>query len=131
MLRLERTGTSHHSGSDGVASTNSTLTGGIKETEATKEDLARLKQVQAKLTQENSDHAQRAKTIEIKVEGHVSQDKLESSIASINDVIRQRKGLTEKRMSEMTTMIAQRDRQADERLKLMSKTMSTNAWWAS
>ena len=56
--------------------------------------MVRLKQVQAKLTQEeNSDYAQRAETlmsemeqlrramIEIKADGRVHQDKLESSIA--------------------------------------------------
>ena len=57
------------------------------------------------------------------MEGRISQDKLQSSVASINDLIRQREGLTGKRMSEKTTIMAQRDRQADERPKLMSETM--------
>ena len=61
--------------------------------------------------------------IEIKAEGSINQDKLESSIASINDLIRQRECLTEKRMSEIATTMAQRDRQADERLKHLSETM--------
>ena len=138
-LQLERTATYQHSGSDGAASPNSTITRGIKETEAIKEDfgrsLAQLKQVHAKLTQENSDHAQRAEAlmkkmeelrrglINIKIEGRISQDKLELSIVSINDLYRQREGLTEKRMSEMTTILAKRIQQVDERLKLMSETM--------
>ena len=64
--------------------------------------MAQLKQVQAKLTQENCDHSQRAEALTkkleelkkgliiIKMEVRVSQDKLESSNASINDLIRQR-----------------------------------------
>ena len=130
-LRLERT-ISPHSGSSSKASPSSTITGGIKETEAIREDMgwsmARLKQIQAELAQENGDHARRAEVlmkeveelrrglIEIKMEGHINQGKLETSMASIKD-------LAEERISEMTAIMAQRDQQADERLKLMSETM--------
>ena len=41
---------------------------------------------------------------------------METSMASV-------KGLTEKRISEMTAIMAQRDQQADERLKFISETM--------
>ena len=67
--------------------------------EATREDLGRsmaqLKQVQAKLVQENGDHAQRAEVlmkemdefrrgvIEMKMEGRINQDKMETSMASV------------------------------------------------
>ena len=90
--------------------------------------MAQLKQDQAKLVQENGDHAQRAEVlmkemdelrrgvIEMKIEGRINQDKIETSMASV-------KGLTEKRISEMTAIIAQRDQQADEQLKLISETM--------
>ena len=50
--------------------------------------------------------------IEIKMEGRISQGKLESSIASINDLVRQRDGLTKRRITEMTSIMEQRDLQA-------------------
>ena len=131
-FRLECTATPQDSGSGSVASSSSTITRGIKETEAINEDLGRsmaqLKQVQAELSQENSDHAQRAEVlmkemeelrrgvIEMKMEGHINQGKMETSMASV-------KGLTEKLISEMTAIMAQRDHQADERLTLISETM--------
>ena len=131
-FRLECTATPQDSGSGSVASSSSTITRGIKETEAINEDLGRsmaqLKQVQAELSQENSDHAQPAEVlmketeelrrgvIEMKMEGHINQGKMETSMASV-------KGLTEKLISEMTAIMAQRDHQADERLTLISETM--------
>ena len=131
-FRLECTATPQDSGSGSVASSSSTITRGIKETEAINEDLRRsvtqLKQVQAELSQENSDHAQRAEVLmkeveelrrgvlEMKTEGRINQDKMETTMASV-------KGLTEQRISEMTAIMAQRDQQADERLTLMSETM--------
>ena len=75
--------------------------------------------------QENNDHVQRAEVlvkeveelrrelIEIKMEGCINQDKLETSMASFE-------GLTEKNISEMTAIMAQSDRKAGEHLKLMS-----------
>ena len=63
-LRLERTATSQYFASEGVASRNSTITRGIKETEDIRQDfgwnMAQLEQIQTKLAQENNDHAQRA-----------------------------------------------------------------------
>ena len=50
------------------------------------------------------------------MEGRVNQGKIETSVASVKD-------LTEKRISEMTAIMVQRDRQADERLKHMSEMM--------
>ena len=134
----------------GVASPSS-ITRSIQETEAIKEDfgksLAQLKQVLAKLMQENNDHAQRAEVlmkemdemrkglVEMQMEGPISQGKLESSIASINDLFKQREGVTEKRMSEMAAIMTERDRQADDRWKLMSVLMHRRdtdvdeKWW--
>ena len=89
--------------------------------------------MQAKLIQENNDHAQRAEVpmkemdempkglVEIQMRD--GQSKLESSNASINDLYRQREGLTEMRMPEMAAIMTERDRQADERWKLMSDLM--------
>ena len=131
-LRLERTATLQHSDAGSAASPNSTIARGIKETEAIREDFGRsmeqLKRVQVKLAQENTDHVRRAEVLvmeveelrkevsEIKMEGRVNQGKIETSVASVED-------LTEKRISEMTVIMVQRDRQADERLKHMSEMM--------
>ena len=131
-LRLERTATPQHSDAGSAASPNSTIARGIKETEAIREDFGRsmeqLKRVQVKLAQENTDHVRRAEVLvmeveelrkevsEIKMEGRVNQGKIETSVASVKD-------LTEKRISEMTAIMVQRDRQADERLKHMSEMM--------
>ena len=51
-----------------------------------------------------------------KTEGYINQDKTETSITSV-------KSLTEKLISEMTAIMAQRDQQADERLTFISETM--------
>ena len=131
-LKLERTRTSQHSDAGSVASPNSTIARGIKETEAIREEFGRnmeqLKQVQVKLAQENNNHVRQAETLvmemetlrkevsEIKMEGRVNQGKIEASMGSIKD-------LTEKRISEMTAIMMQRDHQADERLKHMSEMM--------
>ena len=97
--------------------------------------MAQLEQLQTKLTQENNAHTQRAEVlvmeveelkkgmIEIQMEERVSQSKLESSIETINDLIRQGEGMAEKRVTEMTAIMAQRDQQADERLNQMSETI--------
>ena len=94
--------------------------------------MTKLKQVQAKLTQENDEHAQRAEVllremdvtrkglIEMKMEGRISQGKLESSIAPIQDLIRHRETLTDTRMTEMTSLMKERDRKADDRMKSVS-----------
>ena len=132
VLRLERTATSQHSDAGSAASPNSTITRGIRETEAIKEDfghsMEQLKRVQVKLAQENNDHIQRAGVLEmkmeelrkdvteIKLEGRANQGKIETPVASIKD-------LTEKRISEMTAIMAQRDQLAEERHKNMSEMM--------
>ena len=97
--------------------------------------MAQLKHVQGKLAQENKDEAQRAEVlikemkemrtelVELKMEGRFDQNELESSIASISNLIRQRENLVYVRMSEMTAVMKERDRQTDERLKLISETM--------
>ena len=129
---LERTATPQHSDAGSAASPNSTIARGIKETEAIREDfghsMEQLKRVQIKLAQENTDHVRRAEVLvmeveelrkevsEIKMEGRVNQGKIETSVASVKD-------LTEKRISEMTAIMVQRDQQADERLKHMSEMM--------
>ena len=51
----------------------------------------------------------------MRMEGRLSQDKLESSIASMNDLVRQRDSLTERHIFEMTAQMATRDQQVDER----------------
>ena len=122
-----------------VASPASIVTRGIRETEALRKDfgqsMAQLKHVQAKLAQENKDKAQRAEVlikemnemrtelVELEMEGRFDQNKLESSIASISDLIRQRENLVYVRMSEMTAVMKERDRQTDKRLKLISEMM--------
>ena len=54
-----------------MASPNSTITRGIKETEAIMKEfghgMGQLKQVQTKLTKENSDHVQRAEVLMMEV----------------------------------------------------------------
>ena len=89
--------------------------------EATREDLGRsMEQLKddaqrAEVLMKEMDEFRRG-VIEMKMEGRINQDKMESSTASV-------KGLTEKRISEMTAIMAQRDQQADERLKLIAETM--------
>ena len=131
-LRLECKATSQHSDACIVASPNSTITRGIKETEAIRKEfghgMEQLKQVQTKLTKENSDQVQRSEVLmmemdelrkevkEIKLEGRVNRGKMEMTMATA-------KHLTERRISETTAIMAQRDKQADERLKCMSEMM--------
>ena len=116
-LRHECTATSQHSDAGNVASPNSAITRGIKETEAIRKEfghgMEQLKQVQTKLTKENSDHVQRAEVLmmemdelrkevkEIQLEGRVNQGKIEMAMATVKD-------LTERRISEITATMAQR-----------------------
>ena len=71
-LRLECTATPKHSDAGNMASPNSTITRGIKEIEAKRKEfghgMEQLKQVQTKLTKENSDHFQRAEVLRMEVE---------------------------------------------------------------
>ena len=53
--------------------------------------------------------------VEMQMEGRINQDKLESSIASINGLFKQREGLTERRMSKMAAIMTERDQQSNER----------------
>ena len=131
-LRLERTAISQNSDAGSVASPNSTITRGIKETEAIRKDfghdMEQLEQVQTKLTKKNTNHVQTAEVLvmemeelrkevnEIKMEERANQGKIETTMATVKD-------LTERRISEMTAIMAQRDKQADERLKCMSEMM--------
>ena len=57
---------------------------------------------------------------EIKMEGRVNQGKKEMTMATVKD-------LTERRISEITAIMAQQDKQDDERLKCMSEMMHRRA----
>ena len=89
-----------------VTAPDSTVTWARKEVQAIREDfrssLAQLAQVQTKLARENSEHGMRADLImrdmdemrkgllEIQAEGRQNQGRLEASMASLNDLIKQR-----------------------------------------
>ena len=60
---------------------------------------------------------------EIQAEGRQNQGRLEASMASLNDLIKQRETSADARMAEMSAVMRERDRQADERLKAMTDTM--------
>ena len=132
---------SHTPSSQASADTNldSTITKARKEAQAIREDfqssLAQLSQVQTKLARENNEHEMRADMImrdmdelrrgllEIKAEGRQNQGRLEASMASLNDLIKQRETTEDARMAEMSAVMRERDRQADERMKTMTNTM--------
>ena len=115
---------------------DSTVTKITKETQAAREDfrnsLAQLSQVRSRLSRENTEHVMRADVImrdmdemrkgllEIQAEGRRSQGRLEASMASLNDLIKQRGNIAETRMAEMSAVMKERDRQAHERMKMMS-----------
>ena len=61
--------------------------------------------------------------LEIQAEGRQYQGRLEASMASLNDLIKQRENLADTRMAEMSAVMKERDHQADERIKLMSDIM--------
>ena len=56
--------------------------------------------------------------LEIQAEGRQYQGRLEASMTSLNNLIKQRENLADTRMAEMSAVLKERDRQADERLKL-------------
>ena len=56
----------------------------------------------------------------IQAEGRQNQGRLEASMASLNDLIKQRETLADARMAEMSAVMKKRDRQTDERMKLMT-----------
>ena len=110
-----------------------------KESQAALEDfrnsLAQFSQVHSRLSRENTEHVMRADVImrdmdemrkgllEIQAEGRQSQGRLEASMASLNDLIKQRENMADTRIAEMSAMMKERDRQADERMKMMSDLM--------
>ena len=118
---------------------DSTITKIQKESQAAMEDfrnsLAQLSQVHSRLARENGEHVMRADVImrdmdelrkdllEIQAEGRQNQGRLEASMASLNDLIKQRENLADTRMAEMSDVMKERDRQGDERKKLMSDLM--------
>ena len=53
----------------------------------------------------------------------MSQERLEASIATFNDLIRQRDNSADTRIPEMSAIMKERDRQADEHLKRVSELM--------
>ena len=61
--------------------------------------------------------------LEIQAEGRQNQGRLEASMASLNDLIKQRETTADARMAEMSAVMRERDRQADERMKAMTNTM--------
>ena len=97
--------------------------------------LAQLSQVQSRLSRENKEHVMRADVImrdmdemikgllEIQAEGRQNQGRLEASMASLNDLIKQREDMADTHMAEMSAVMKERDRQADERMTLMSDLM--------
>ena len=124
-----------------ASTSDSMITRSIKESkesirEEFCESMAKLTQVQLRLTQENHEHARQTDSIMREVdamrkglveiqarqdEDHQSQKRLEASIASITDLFKQREGSTDVRLAEITTVMKDRDRQADERWKHMSE----------
>ena len=58
--------------------------------------------------------------LEIQAEGRQNQGRLEASMASLNNLIKQRENQADTRIAEMSAVMKERDRQADERLKLMT-----------
>ena len=118
---------------------DSTVTKTCKESQAVREDfrssLAQLSQVHSRLERENGEHAMRVDAIlrdmeelrkglmEIQAEGRQYQGRLEASMTSLNDLIKQRENLADTRMAEMSAVMKERDRQADECLKLMTDFM--------
>ena len=61
--------------------------------------------------------------LEIQAEGRQNQRRLEASMASLNNLIKQRENHADTRMAEMSAVMKERDRQADECLKLMTDLM--------
>ena len=118
---------------------DSTVTKARKESQSVRKDfrnsLAQLTQVQSRLGRQNNEHVKRADAImrdmyemrkglfEIQAEGRQNQERLEASMASLNDIIKQRENVADILMSEMSAVMKERDRQADKRLKLVSVTM--------
>ena len=109
---------------------DSTITKIRNESQAAREDfrssLAQLSQVHSRLSRESNEYVMRADVImrdkdemrkgllEIQAEGRQNQGRLEASMASLNDLIKQRENMVDTRMAEMSVVMKERDRQADE-----------------
>ena len=122
-----------------VTAPDSTVTKTCKESPAVREDfcssLTQLSQVHSRLARENGEHVMRADKfmrdmdemrkglMEIQAEGRQCQGRLEASMTSLNDRIKQRENLADTRIAEMSAVKKERDRQADERLKLKTDLM--------
>ena len=136
---IERSSHTTNSRASAETAPDSTITKSQKELQAARQDfqssLAQLSQVHSRLARENGEHVMRADVImrdmdemrkgllEIQAEGRQNQGRLEASIASLNDLIKQRENLADTRMAEMSVAMKERDRQAGERKKLMSDLM--------
>ena len=90
--------------------------------------------MQSRLARENNEQAMRADVykrdmeemrkglLELQVEGRRSQEELEASMASINDLIKQRQNFSTRACPNISNH-ERKDRQVDERLKLISDMM--------
>ena len=137
--RMDRLDHTPYSRASMETAPDSTVTKITKESQAVKEEfrnsLAQLSQVHSRLSRENTEHVIRADVImgdmdemrkgllEIQAEGRQSQGRLEASMASLNDLIKQRESIADTRMTEISAVMKERDRQADERMKMMSDLM--------
>ena len=65
----------------------------------------------------------RKELMDIQAEGRMSKGRLEASVTSINDLIRQRENLADTRMSEMSVVMREKESPSRRRLKLMSEHM--------
>ena len=142
-LAPKRTGKSNYrpnSRTSAETAPDSTVTKITKESQAVREDfrnsLAQLSKVHSRLSRENTEHVMRADVImrdmddmrkgllEIQAEGREHQGRLEASMASLNDLMKQRENMADNRMAEMSAVMKERDRrQADERMRMMSEFM--------
>ena len=61
--------------------------------------------------------------LEIRAEGRLNQRRLEASMASVNDLIKQRENIADTRIAERSAVMRERNRQANEHMRLMSDLM--------
>ena len=62
--------------------------------------------------------------LEIQAEGRQNPGRLGASMASLNDLIKQRENMADTRMAEMSAVLKERDRQADEQMRMVSDLMN-------
>ena len=114
----------------------STITKIQKESQAAREDfrnsLVEFSKVHSRLAREKGEHVLRADMtmsdmdemrkglLEIQAEGRQNQGRLEASMASLNDLIKQRENFADTHKAEMSAVMKERDHEADEHMKLMS-----------